>query len=228
MPLGEIKRNIEAESKKGAKELKDSYSAQREKITADSDAKISEIRERLAREIKEETKRLEEENSASIEIATKNIMLAAREEALSDELERVKSDLIKSIRQSKGYERIFRNALKSAEGLHLREQLIATVSKSDEKMLAKSGIRAEPGKVKGGVLIHTPDNRVTIDATLERMMDSRIEEIRSALLEELFGKMESKFIGGGRGPQSKVKHKRGKVKPTKRRVKAVKHKKRRK
>ncbi|MDE1868854.1 MAG: hypothetical protein KGH60_02715 [Candidatus Micrarchaeota archaeon] len=185
MPLNEIKRNIEDSAKKEAKSVRDSAEKERDSILEAAMEQVKEIRKAANDAISGELERLEREYKASAEFEERNIMLAARQAALEAELNSVRNALVKRIKSHPSYPKLFKNAIKSAIALYPDKEFTIVTAKSDTKLVDQKGVRVESGNVNGGLVIYSNDKSVRIDATVDKLVDSKMDEIRSMMLEHM-------------------------------------------
>lgn len=185
MPLNEIKRNIEDSAKKEAKSIRESAEKERDAVLEAAMEQVRAIRKAANDAISDELLRLQKEYGASADLESKNIMLAARQVALDAELNSVRNALIKRIRAHPGYAKIFKNAVKGAVSLYPDKNFTVVTAKADTKLVDQKGVRVEAGDVKAGLVIYSNDKAVKIDATVDKLVDSRMDEIRSIMLEHM-------------------------------------------
>ncbi len=187
MALGDIKHNIEEQAKKEAGGIREAASKEADAIISDAKERAKGILQGFDSEIEAELKRLRDESEASGELAAKNVTLTAREEVLSGEAAKIKRLLIGSIRKSQGYGKIFKDALKQAREMAPASDLVITVDKDDRSRIGNTESKVETRSIGGGLVISSKNGDISIDATVDRLIDSKSDEIRNALLEELFG-----------------------------------------
>jgi len=192
MALGDIKHDIEEQAKKEAGVIRSSASSEAEAIIDDARARAKGVLQSAERQIEEELKRLRDESEASTELAAKNITLTAREEALADEASRIRRLLAKDVRANSSYGKIFRNAAKQAQEIAPQSELVITVDKADRAKLGNTASTIETKDVGGGLIIRSKNGDMEIDATLERLIASKSDEIRGTLLSEMFGGSETR------------------------------------
>lgn len=198
MALSDIKHNIEEQAKKEAGGIRESASKEGEAIIGDARERAKGILQSAERQTEEELKRLREVSEASAELAAKNITLTAREEALSGEASKIKRLLAKCIRASQSYGKIFKNAIRQAREVAPPGELVITVSKADRAKLGNIESKIETKEMGGGLMISSKSGDISIDATVDKLIGSRSEEIRNALLAEMFGGEKRQKPSAGR------------------------------
>lgn len=188
MPLNEIKKEIEQESKKQTKSIHDEAQKEKERILDDAEQRAKQITKTNEDETKQELDRLALENSASAELAAREIELVARESALDSEIGSTINELMKAIKNSKGlYKKIFSDAIKTASEVAPMREFRIIVNKHDSDLVGKTDAHMEYQNLTGGLIIESLDKSIRVDATLESIVDSKRNEIKSAILERMFG-----------------------------------------
>ena len=187
MALSDIKRNIEEQAKREASGIRESASEETKAIIEDARSRAKCMLQGAEKQTEEELKRLREESEASTELLVKNIVLSARDEALSDEVSKAKRLLAKSVRASQSYAKILKSAVKQAQEVAPQDELVITVSKEDRQKLADTESRIEVKETGGGIIIRSKNGSIEIDATVGKLIESKLETIRNALMAELFG-----------------------------------------
>lgn len=186
MSLKEIRQHIEDGAKKEAKSIHETASEERDAIVEEAQTSAKEIKEQSEMEAHGEIKRLESETEASIDIATRQILLGAREVAVDGETEKIKSLLIKDIRNSRSYARIFKEAMKSASELAPIEDLVIFVNKNDKDMIGSTKATIKIQDMRGGLIIYNSDSSAKIDASIERLIDTKSDMIKNELIAHMF------------------------------------------
>lgn len=209
MALDEIKRNIEEQAKREADAIRKAAAEERDSIVREAEARLKELNQKLSAGINEELKRLREENESGIELSMKDIPLAAREEALSEEIPKVRKLLLKQLRASKHYEKLFNAAVKQAESFAPVSELVVEVDRLDKRLVEELGAKVVFKDMDGGLVVRSKNGDVGIDATLGGIIDSRMEEVKNAVLGELFGARAARAAvarkAAGKGRTSKRK-----------------------
>jgi vacuolar-type H+-ATPase subunit E/Vma4 len=187
MPLTEIRKKIEEESKKSTKSIEQETQKERDAILSDAKEKVKEIMKNADQETSQELNRLMMEQSASTDLLAREVELTARESALDDEINEVRAELIKAIRANTNlYKKIFSNAIKSIESIGPARQFTIITNKKDSALVGKTDARVEYQNISSGLIIQSQDKNISIDATLENLVDSKREEIKSVLLDSMF------------------------------------------
>lgn len=187
MPLTEIKRDIEKEAEKEAARIRGEANAEKDKILKEASERANRIKEENDKETKIELEKQEQEYSANVDLSLKKVYLDAREDALNSELKGIKEELAEGIRENPAvYKSIFSNAIKEASTMAPLRDLTAITSKEDAKFIDKDGPRIEYQDIDGGLIVISKDKNVRIDATLQRLIESRNDEIKSAILDAIF------------------------------------------
>ena len=204
MSLTEIRKRLEAETKEKVKSMNSEAEKERDSIIADAEQRAKEITTKGEHETDEELKRLEMEQFASTELEARELELVAREEALDGEINATRKELIKAIRDNETiYKKLFANALKSASEIGALRDFTVITSKEDAKYVSKSDAHIEYKDVGGGLIIQSTNKDVKIDATLGEIVDSKKDDIKSALLVAMFGEKEKSQPAKKSEPQAK-------------------------
>jgi vacuolar-type H+-ATPase subunit E/Vma4 len=204
MALGDIKHDIDEQAKNEAGGIRKSASSEAEAIIGDARARAKGVLQSIERQIEEELKRLRDESEASTELAAKNITLTAREEALAEEAAKIRRLLVKDVRSSQSYGKIFRNATKQAMELAPQGELVISVDRLDRSKLGNTTSKVDVKDLGGGLIIRSKNGDVEIDATLGKLIDSKSDEIRGALLAEMFGSEKRQKPIAERAPKKTV------------------------
>ena len=220
MSLDEIKRNIEEQAKREAGGLRQAAEKEKDSLLSEAAARIKEMNLKASMELEEELKAMGDDSDSNIELAVKDMTLSAKEEALAAEIPKVRQLLAKFVRKSKSYGKLFKAALKQAAGILPEGELVIAVNRSDKSQVAGLKEKVEFESIGGGLIIRPKSGDIRIDATLDRVMDSRMEEMKNMIMDGLFG---SRKAGAAAAPKAKPQ-KRGAKARGKRVVKAKKRK----
>lgn len=191
MSLTAIRKRLEEETKEKVKSMHAEAEKERDSIISDAEQRAKEMTKRGDLETDEELKRLEMEQFASTELAAREIELVAREEALDGEINATRKELIKALEEDETlYKKLFSNALKEASEIGPLRDFTILTSKQDAKYVSKSDGHVEYKDVGGGLIIQSTNKDVQIDATLDEIVNSKNDDIKSALLVAMFGEKE--------------------------------------
>ena len=212
MALGDIKHNIEEQAKREAVGIREAASKEADAIIGGSKERAKGILQGVEKQIEEELKRMRDESEASAELAAKNVTLTAREGVLSDEAAKMRRLLVKDIRASKAYLKVFKDAMRQARDIAPAEELVITVDKSDRAKLGETASKVETKGMDGGLVISSRSGDIEINATVDRLIDSKSDAIRNALLDELFGSGKMAVGKAAKRPRKSAARKAAKAK----------------
>jgi vacuolar-type H+-ATPase subunit E/Vma4 len=218
MPLSEIRDRIDEESKKQAKKIHDDAQKEVEAILNEAKQKAAQISKASDEEISHETKRLELEQSARTDLLVKELELTAREQALDGEIDSARKELIKTIKGNGTlYKKLFSDAIKAASEIAPMREFTIITNRSDAELVKNSDTNVEYQSLDGGLIIRSINKDIVIDATLDKIVDSRTEEMKSMLLESMFrheAKPAARKTLGNKNPKSSNANKKA-AKPKK-------------
>lgn len=186
MPLEEIKKGIESAASSNAKSIEEKAKQEKQEIISAARKEAETLVKEANENIKREKHRLVQEYEARAEIDARNLVLSAKEEALDAELRRIKTLIAKRMKSSKSYPEIFKHALGYASS-EMGSDIVITVSKEDRKFLGKSNAEIVNKEIGGGVIIRSKDGRITLNATIDAMIDQNIGIVKEKVSEALFG-----------------------------------------
>ncbi|MDE1810949.1 MAG: hypothetical protein KGH66_02830 [Candidatus Micrarchaeota archaeon] len=186
MPLEEIKHEIEENARKEARRIREESRKECELVVSEARARAAAIVAEHERSLKAEIDLLNREYESSMEIGRKSAILAAMEEALEAEMRSIKRELVRKARASPGYPKIFKSALKSAKEMSTDGNYVIATSKKDIPLIGKTTAKVEAREMSGGLMIYSQDRSVSIDATLDKLIDASEEQIRKVINAHLF------------------------------------------
>jgi vacuolar-type H+-ATPase subunit E/Vma4 len=105
--------------------------------------------------------------------------------------------------------------MKQAREMAPASDLVITVDKDDRSKIGNTESKVETRSIGGGLVISSKNGDISIDATVDRLIDSKSDEIRNALLEELFGSVKRQNAAPKKAAIAKRPHKAAAKKPTK-------------
>ncbi len=227
MSLNDLQKKIEeqgrAEAGKVEREAKNTSGEELSKANKEAKGILA----KADADIEEEARRLSKEYEANSEIARNGIILAAQEEVVEKAMKSVRKDIVREMRAKQ--KRIFDSAIKAAKEIDDIKDMTIFVNRRDVDMVKKLGASISFADISGGLKIQSDDKSVTIDASIDTMVDGKSDEIRSIINHTLFGAGESaarnKEKTSAKAPEKKSAKKKAKSAPKKkaaRKAKAVK------
>jgi vacuolar-type H+-ATPase subunit E/Vma4 len=193
VPLTEIIGEIEEQTRQRLKAASAESQKESTGILQAAKAEAESIKASSDKELQEESNRLKMEHSASTGLLQREVELTAREEALDREMSELRKDLIKEIKSDPSlYKKIFTNAIRYASEIAPVRDFTIIVNKKDAELVKKTDAQIEYNDISGGLIIMIKSKGVRIDATLENIVESKAEEIKSMLLGYMFGDVKIK------------------------------------
>jgi vacuolar-type H+-ATPase subunit E/Vma4 len=184
MPLDEIKRGIEASARSEAKSMRDSAMSESRKILDEASERAKGIEGACEKEAASEIARMRREQAAEMERAARVSMLEAIDTSIRREYRGMQGKLASRLRKSEHYGRLFKEALKRAQDVAPASELVVQVNKKDERFVKNTGAQIEHANISG-LVIYTKDRSVKIDATLNRLIDSSVEDAMTIIMSEI-------------------------------------------
>ncbi len=184
MPLDEIKQGIEADARSEAASIHDSAALVIKGILDEAAQKANAIESDYEKETAKEIARLRQDQAAEIGRTTQVSMLKAMDESIRRESKTVQGELADRLRKSEHYGRLFKEAMKKAQDMAPENELVVQVNKNDEHFVKSTGAQIEHANISG-LVIYSKDKRMKIDATLDTLVDSSLEDVMTATMSEI-------------------------------------------
>jgi vacuolar-type H+-ATPase subunit E/Vma4 len=127
------------------------------------------------------------ERIAWARLEAKRVLAEAREDSIKGVIEDLFTEL-KSVRKTAEYKKFLKKSVPAA-AKELGRNTRVHIVKGDKTHLPKmNGVKVvEDLKALGGVLLESSDEKIRIDLTLERLFESRRDELRKQISDKLFG-----------------------------------------
>jgi len=212
MPLDELKHGIEAGARSEAESIRASAAQERKRILDDAVESAKGIESGSEKEAAAEIARMRQEQSAKIEREARVSVLEAIDDDIRRESKGIRAELESRLKKSERYGKLFKEALKRAQEMAPAEDLVVQVNKKDEHFLKSAGVKIEHADISG-LIIRSRDMSVRIDATLDRMIDSSMDDAMTIIMSEI---SRASKAAGGRGAQRSAAPKRKAAAPAKR------------
>ncbi len=184
MPLDEIKQGIEADARSEAASIRDSAEPVIKSILDEAFQKAKAIESDYEKETAKEVARLRLDQAAEIGRTTQVSMLKAMDESIRRESKTIQGELANRLKKSEHYSRLFKDAMKKAEDMAPANELVVQVNKNDEHFVKNTGAQIERANVNG-LVIYSKDKRMKIDATLDVLVGSSLEDVMTATMSEI-------------------------------------------
>ncbi len=159
--------------------------SQRQSILDEAKATVSDIRKREEIELNETVRRLRCQETSSVELEAKKIVLAKKKEILDLAFEATVERLCSMSNEKK--REIYRSMVESAQ--EVMDQLTVYCPQDDAQLLEGiAGITAvEEPDMKGGLVMENMDGTIRIDYGFRTMLDGIWENELKTISEILFG-----------------------------------------
>ncbi len=186
MSLNELRNEIEKEAKSSVSRIRKEGSDEEKRILKEAEEKAKEILKEAELEAEAIRERIRKEGDANIEMERKSILLQAREEVLEKEISKIR-EKIKS-EAKKNYEKIFDGAIKKFSQIVQKKDIVVCTGKENMRILKEHGIGGEYEDIDGFIL-SSKDNSISLDATIQHMIESNIESVKNFALDSFFGEL---------------------------------------
>lgn len=189
MSLEKMRHEIIDTARKSAKQVRQQAEAERDAILEQVEQQAKSMIESAKSDATELNRVAELKSLSGVELGAKNEVLRAIEQLTSHEAESIAKQLIKQMRKSKAYPLLFRRVFNLSKALGEPNELNVLVNKEDRQLAAKAGFKnIDVGNING-LVVHTKDKKISIDATLENLVAQQHQLIRSAVRKELMRKV---------------------------------------
>ncbi len=207
LALEEIKNSLEEDTRNEAAKYRKASSEEEQRILDHAEKSAGEIILASRKKAEAEAERIRREGIESFGIEGQGIVARAAEDAIMRESKRAKSEIEKEIGR-KHMERLLENAVSSFLPVATKQELVITGSRKYEHYAKKKGYAFENGDMEGFV-IRTRDKRVSLNATVSKIVENNSDMIKSVVSGEMFpdrkGKEESQKKKHGVNAEKKKK-----------------------
>ena len=186
MSLNELRNEIEKEAKGSVSSIRKEGSDEEKRILKEADEKAKEILKEAELEAEAIRERIRKEGDANIEMERRSILLRAREEVLEKEISKIRERIESEAK--KNYEKILDDAIKRFSQIVQKKEMVVYTGKENMKILKEHGIGGEYEDIDGFVL-SSKDNSVSLDATIQHMVESNIDSVKNFALNSFFGEL---------------------------------------
>ncbi len=191
MSLDAIRKSILGEAESKVKEEQGEADAEAERIVKEAQARAKEILKRGEDAARREEERMRLEAAAGLETERNTLVIEAKGRVVEQALAQVRREVERRVRAD-GLERILKSGVKQfAEASGGAEYVVRTSKRNAS--LVKGKQKVEYGDVDGFIL-STPDGKLSLNATVETVVEYGIDGIRRMVADELFsGSAERKI-----------------------------------
>ena len=187
MGIEKLKVSLLAEAREEAQQIVQTAQSHIDGMVKEERAKNAAMKTRAEKEVEKTLEDQRNERIAWARLEAKRINAEAREDALNNVLEEFFDSLAKS-RKSQEYRKFLKKAVPAAAA-DLGGKVTIHVVKGDRASIPKikDAKVVEDLDGLGGALVESEDGRIRVDLTLETLVDTRRDEIRSKIAKKLFG-----------------------------------------
>ncbi|MGC8648928.1 MAG: hypothetical protein ACP5UN_01770 [Candidatus Micrarchaeia archaeon] len=195
MSLDNLKESIKESTGKEIKNIKEEADAKIEEINKKTDEEIKLINEETKRSIEAESKRLIDEYTSNADLMARNIIDEAKQKAIDEEYNTIKSKLITELTKNEKYIKIIKSAIDEATKKLGEDGFSLLLDKEYKKSIEVKypKIKIKEGKNKEA-LIKSNDNKIIINIAPDIIIETYSTEIKKRIYESLFKNRKSKFI----------------------------------
>lgn len=213
MSLTAIREKILAEADSKAAEIRQAADEEARKILSDAKAKAKEIEQNASKEAESESKTLEMETSAGLEMERSALILEAKAVVVDKAYQKVRKEL-RGIIEKEYLMQMLKSGAKQFSAATDGAFVVKT-SKKYAKMVEGLKLRPKYEDIDGFVL-ESIDGKMRLNLDPDSMIERKVDEIRANITEALFGKAISK-PKERKAPPIKIKVRARKAKPKRKR-----------
>ncbi|MDN5357184.1 MAG: V-type ATP synthase subunit E [Candidatus Methanomethylophilaceae archaeon] len=185
MALESVTKEIQAEADAKVKSIMDAAKAEIEKINAEVDARISEMKTSENKRLESEIERLERQEISSAELESKNIVLAKKKEILARTFDEALAELESSSKADKlaRYKALVKDAKK------LIPAPIAVISDKDDFTAEELGVESveKDSGISAGLILRSKDGSTEVDLQYRTLLSDIWDSNLKVISDILFG-----------------------------------------
>ncbi|MGI6471861.1 MAG: V-type ATP synthase subunit E family protein [Candidatus Methanomethylophilaceae archaeon] len=185
MALENVTKDIQAVADAKVKSVQDETKAEIDRIFADAEATISDMKDREDKKLESELERLDRQVTSSAELESKNLILAKKKEILARMFDEVLTELENSDRKakSKRYKSLIEEAGK------LIPDAVAVISDKDDFSAEELGVGAveKDSRIVAGLILRSKDGSTEVDLQYKTLLNDIWDSNLKALSDILFG-----------------------------------------
>lgn len=185
MALENVTKEIQADADAKVKSIQDSAKAEIDKICADANASISDMKKIEDRKLKSEIERLDRQVTSSSELESKNLVLTKKKEILA----RTFNDVLTEMESSSKADKLkrYKSLIKEAETLIPGP--IAVISDEYNFSAEELGVESveKDGRIKAGLILKSKDGSTEVDLQYKTLLTGIWDSNLKALSDILFG-----------------------------------------
>ncbi len=192
MSLEAIRKNILAEAEGKAKAISAEASSEADAISSEAEVRAGSIVKNASEDAKREVERLWKESDAGLETEKNTMIVEARGAVLEHALKTVRSEAQRSL-ERENLQGILKSGLKQFSAVTGGSDAVIRTSKKNASLLNGRSNKVEYGDVDG-FIISTPDGKISLNATVESIVDRELDTIRKLVADEIFTPSEERRI----------------------------------
>ncbi len=192
MSLEAIRKNILAEAEEKAKAINAQASSEAGAISGEAEARAREIVKAAEEESRREVARLWKESEAGLETEKSTMITEARGAVLEKALKTVRSDAERSLAKD-NMQGILKSGLRQFSSITGGNEAVIRTSRRNAHLVKGRGNRVEYGDINGFVF-STHDGKISLNATVESIVDRELDTIRKLVADEIFTASDEKKI----------------------------------
>jgi len=184
MALEELRRDIEHEARLAASKLDSEGEAEAKAIVENAKKSANEMRKKAIEGANAEAEQRKRENLIALEMELSSMLSAAKEESLDRQMKQFGALVAKRLQASE--QSLIKSALKSFSELMPLEHSVIRIDKRNAQLAKQYGSEIESAEIKG-IVISSPDKKITADASIDGLLESHKDTMRRILSKAMFG-----------------------------------------
>ncbi len=185
MALENVTKDIQADADAKVRSIQDGAKAEIDRIFADAEAAISDMKEREDKKLESEIGRLDRQVISSAELESKNLILAKKKEILA----RTFNDVLAELESSSKKDKLARYKSLIEEAGQLIPDAIAVISDKDDFSAEELGVEAveKDNRIVAGLILRSKDGSTEVDLQYRTLLTGIWDSNLKALSDILFG-----------------------------------------
>ena len=186
MGIEKLKSSLLSEANKESETIIEGAQAQVKAIMEEERAKSASMKAEAEKEVKRLLEEQRNERTAWARLEAKRILAEAKEDAIKGVLEDF-FDVLVTMRKSPEYKKFLNNAVNQAAS-ELGGKVVIHVAKGEGASVPKlkDAKVVEDLEGLGGAIVESVDGKVSVNLTLEMLLDTQRDELRKQVYEKLF------------------------------------------
>lgn len=185
MTLDAIRKSILDEAEENASSMEKESSKEAERIINDAESRAKQIMKDAEKDAEREAERLRKESKAAAEIEAGSMLLQAQGEAIERAVGETMEQLAKEARKANMRKLVEQAIREFAEASGGRE-IVVRAGKKYADMVKGVDARVEYDNDVDGFVLSTSDSKISLNATVESLLESQSDAARRLAYDELF------------------------------------------